>query len=77
MTFLVALPLDNDSRPDWFTEKFRALSDDIIFDRMHDGKPWTWHWNAKYENKVRIRDGKILLEFENEQEYTWFILKEL
>lgn len=78
MTYLVVLPEKSEDRPQWFKDKYLAImSDGILFIDNFRDKPWTWYWNEKYEHKVRIRQGRINIEFESEEMYTWFILKEL
>lgn len=77
MTFLITIPLVEEERPEWFRKKLQVViiesfSGYVGFDRQ----PWTWYWNTNYEHKVRIREGKIHIEFESEEAYTWFILKE-
>lgn len=68
MTYLVSFPTEG--KPKWFNDRY----DDLIHNW---NRPWTWTWNEAYQHKVSIRNGMINLVFENEQEYTWFILKEL
>jgi hypothetical protein len=78
VSFLVILSEKPEDRPKWFRDKYRdLLVENIMFGNGFRDKPWTWYWNDKYEHKVRLRQGRIHIDFENEEMYTWFILKEL
>lgn len=79
MSYLVTLSNVPTEQPEWFREKYRALAIkyDIFYGRTNDGTPWIWRWNDEYEYKVRLRNGRINIDFESEEKYTWFILKEL
>lgn len=78
MTYLVVISGDHAERPQWFKDKYLAImADGIVFNEEFRTKPWTWFWNEKYEHKIRIREGRIHIEFESEEMYTWFKLKEL
>jgi hypothetical protein len=68
VTYFASFP--NENKPKWFTDRLVSLP-------WYYDKPWTWVWNDTYDNRVRIRSGKIELEFTDEAAYTWFILKEL
>lgn len=80
MSYLVVLSEKPEDRPDWFKEKFRHVRQAMLEETdpvIYRTKPWTWYWNETYEHPVRIRQGKVHIEFESEEVYTWFILKEL
>lgn len=78
MTHTIKLATRFDERPDWFKERYRAV---MVEARASDTglmpKPWTWYWNDKYEGKIRIRNCNLFVEFDSEEMYTWFLLREL
>jgi len=71
--YLYKIPAEKDQQPEWFRDRLRKI---IAPDRILD-RGWVWNWNDTYDRKITIREGHIHIVFENEQDYMWFILKEL
>jgi len=77
MTHTIKLAAGFDDRPEWFKERYRAvMADARTNDKWLVPKPWTWYWNDKYEGKIRIRNSSLFVEFDSEQDFMWFILRE-
>ena len=68
MSYRVKFPTEN--KPEWFLERLA----DVKAENVND-KPWLWAWNKTYDQKVSVREGYINLEFENEQDYIYFLLR--
>lgn len=67
------ISLNREEQPEWFrTRLARIIAEDIPYNRT-----WLWNWNDTYEYKLSIREGKLYLVFEQEQDMIMFILKEV
>jgi hypothetical protein len=68
MSYFVKFPSEN--KPEWFLDRLADVKAENGYDT-----PWLWAWNKTYAQKVSVREGYINLEFENEQDYTYFLLR--
>jgi hypothetical protein len=68
--YLYKIPVEKDQQPEWFRARLRKIIAPL-------DRSWVWNWNDTYDRKITIREGHIHIVFENEQDYMWFILKEL
>lgn len=72
MTYLYRIPSNREEQPEWFLIRLNKIKPETGWDRT-----WVWDWNDTYKHKISIRNGAANLVFEDEKEYTWFILQEL
>ena len=75
--YLYKIPAEKDQQPEWFRARLRKIIAPLVIAPLDRSWSWVWNWNDTYDRKITIREGHIHIVFENEQDYMWFILKEL